>query len=64
MSTRTHNSHSLFGYRWPVLPRDYLHRRRMVRRISNVVMVVILSILVAGVIIYTSNPGGFQPAGK
>jgi hypothetical protein len=64
MSTRAHNSRSLFGYRWPAIPRDYLLRRRMFRTISNVVMVVILSILLAGVIVYTSNPGSFIPGAK
>jgi predicted PurR-regulated permease PerM len=64
MRTRIHNPRSFFGYRWPAMPRDYLLRRRMFRRISNVLMVVILSILLAGVIVYTSNPGSFIPVAK
>jgi hypothetical protein len=59
MSTRANHSRSLFGYRWPAIPRDYLERRRYFRKISNIVMIVLLSIIVAGFIIYTSNPGGF-----
>jgi hypothetical protein len=62
MGTRAHNSRSFFGYRWPAIPRDYLLRRRMFRTISSVVMVVVLSILLAGMIVYTSNPGSFIPA--
>jgi hypothetical protein len=57
-------SRSLFGHRWLAIPRDYLERRRYFRKISNVLMIVLLSIIVAGFIIYTSNSGGFSsPAG-
>jgi hypothetical protein len=49
------------GYRWAAVPRDYLARRRYFRKISNVLMIVLLSLLVAGFIIYNSNPGGFSP---
>jgi hypothetical protein len=59
MSTRTHSTRSFLGYRWPAVPRDYLARRRWSRKISTIVMIVVLSILVAGVIIYSSNPGSF-----
>jgi hypothetical protein len=58
MGTRTHSSRSFFSQLKPAIPRDYLARRRMFRNISNVLMIVLLSALVAGVIIYTSNPGG------
>lgn len=64
MSTRIHASRSFFGYRWPAMPRDYLLRRRMFRRISSIVLVAILSVLVAGLIIYTSNPGSFISGAK
>ena len=57
-------SRSLFGHRWLAIPRDYLERRRYFRKISNILMIVLLSIIVAGFIIYTSNAGGFSsPAG-
>ncbi len=64
MSTRANHSRWLFGNRWPNIPRDYLARRRYFRKISSVLMIVFLSLIVAGFIIYTSNPGGFTPAGR
>ena len=64
MSTRANQSRYLFGHRWLPIPRDYLARRRYFRKISNIVMILLLSVIVAGFIIYTSNPGGFSPAGK
>jgi hypothetical protein len=60
MSTRAHNTRSFLGYRWPAVPRDYLARRRWSRKISTIVMIVVLSVLLAGVIIYSSNPGSFS----
>jgi len=64
MSTKAHNSRFFLGYRWPAVPRDYLMRRRMFRKISGIVMVLLLSLLVAGVIIYSSNPSGFIVPGR
>ena len=64
MSTRVNHSRYLFGYRWPNVPRDYLARRRYFRKLSNIVMILLLSALVAGFILYTSNPAGFTPAGR
>jgi hypothetical protein len=61
---RAHNTRTFLGYRWPVVPRDYLHRRRMFRKISGIVMVVLLSLLAAAVIVYNSNPGGFSFPGR
>jgi hypothetical protein len=43
----------------PAIPRDYLARRRMFQNISNVIMIVLLSLIIAGVIIYTSDPNSF-----
>jgi hypothetical protein len=63
MGTRSSHSRTVFGYRWPNIPRDYLSRRRYFRKISNVVMILLLSLILAGFIIYTSNPGGFSLAG-
>ena len=66
MGIRANHSrfHSLFGHRWLAIPHDYLERRRYFRKISNVLMIVLLSIIVAGFIIYTSSSGGFSfPAG-
>ena len=63
MSTKVHHSRFFLGYRLPAVPRDYLMRRRMFRKISAIVMVIVLSLLVAGVIIYSSNPSGFTAPG-
>ena len=62
MSTKVHSSRSFFGHFLPAIPRDYIARRRMFRNIASVVMIVVLSLLVAGVIIYTSNPTSFGSA--
>jgi membrane protein insertase Oxa1/YidC/SpoIIIJ len=40
--------------------RDYLARRKMFRKIFTVVMVALFSLLAAGIIVYTSNPAGFE----
>ena len=58
MGTRSSHSRTLFG-----IPRDYLSRRRYFRKIANLVMILLLSLILAGFIIYTSNPGGFSSAG-
>ena len=44
---------------FPSLPRDYVRRRRAVRRISNVVLVILLSAALAYAIVHVSGPGGF-----
>jgi len=46
------------------MPRDYMLRRRRLRAISNVVVITFLSLLLAGAILYTSNPGAFSPHGR
>ena len=38
------------------VPRDYLARRKMVRKISGIVMIALCSVLVAGLILYYSDP--------
>lgn len=46
-------------FRFPFLhsvPRDYLARRKMFRKISGMVMLVLFSVLVAGLILYYSDP--------
>ena len=53
-----HPSHSSGIF--PTLPRDYIRRRRVVRRISNVVLVVLLSVAVAYVILHFSGPAAFS----
>jgi len=45
---------------FPALPRDYIRRRRVMRRISNVVIVVLLSAAVASVIVHFSGPTAFS----
>jgi hypothetical protein len=44
----------------PTIPRDYLARRKLFRKISNVVMIVLFSLIIAGVIVYTSDPTSFS----
>jgi hypothetical protein len=56
---RDHNSRLSFLF-LPNIPRDYLERRRFFRNISNVVMIVVLSLFIAGVIVYTSDPTSFS----
>ena len=57
MTTKANNSRSFLGYRLNPVPHDYLARRRRVRQISSIIMTLILSIVVAAIIIYSSNPG-------
>jgi len=62
-SSRSRKHMSRPSHSWgifPALPRDYIHRRRVVRRISNVVMVVLLSAAVAYVIVHFSGPAAFS----
>jgi hypothetical protein len=53
---RSHHSRGIL----PSLPRDYIRRRRAVRRISNVVIVVLLSVAVAYAIVHISGPAPFS----
>jgi len=50
---RSRGHHSRF---FPSRRHDYLERRRLFRHISNVLMIVVLSLVVAGFIVYTSDP--------
>jgi hypothetical protein len=59
MRGRAHHSRSSFHF-LPTIPRDYLARRRMFRTISNVLMIVLFSLVIAGVIVYTSDPTSFS----
>ena len=52
-----HSSHSRGIF--PALPRDYIRRRRVLRRISSVIVVVLLSTAVAYAIVHFSGPGPF-----
>lgn len=54
----SHPSHSRGIF--PSMPRDYLRRRRIVRRISNIVLVVLLSGALAYAIVHVSGPGAFS----
>jgi len=60
---RQHRNHMLRTSRswgiFPALPRDYIRRRRAVRRISNVIIVILLSVAVAYAIVHVSGPGAF-----
>ena len=63
MSTRSHQSRSFLSYLLPPIARhDYLARRRWFRKLSTTLMIVVLSILVAAFIVYTSNPSSFGSA--
>jgi len=53
---RSSHSRGIF----PSLPHDYIRRRRAVRRISNVVIVVLLSVAVAYAIVHISGPAPFS----
>lgn len=44
----------------PKIPRDYLARRKLFRTISNVLMIVLFSLIVAGIIVYSSDPLSFS----
>jgi len=63
---RPHNSngrdhHSRLSFlSLPSIPRGYLERRRFFRKISSVLMIVIFSLLVAGFIVYSSDPASFS----
>lgn len=53
------HSHSSFHI-LPAIPHDYLARRKLFRNISNVLMIVLFSLIIAGIIIYTSDPDSFS----
>jgi len=38
------------------IPRDYLDRRRLFRKVSGVAMIVMFSLLVAGLLVYALDP--------
>jgi len=58
-NNKTHHSHSSFHF-LPTIPRDYLARRKLFRNISNVLMIVLFSLIIAGFIVYTSDPTSFS----
>jgi len=58
MAVRSHNAFRFSLSRG--IPRDYLMRRKLFRNVLNVILLVLLSILAAGIIVYTSNPSSFQ----
>jgi hypothetical protein len=62
MSAKPHSSRSIFNQLLPAIPRDYLARRRWFRKLSTTLMIVVLSLLVAAIIVYTSNPSSFGSA--
>ena len=64
MSTRSHHSRSFFSQLFPPIPRDYLARRRWFRTLSTTLMIVVLSVLLAAFIVYTSNPSSFGSAAR
>lgn len=54
MSSKAHHD-----FRFPFVrgvPRDYLARRKMFRKVSGIVMLVLFSVLVAGIILLYSDP--------
>ena len=62
-STRSRKHMPRLSHSWgifPALPRDYIRRRRVMRRISNVVIVVLLSTAIAYVIVHFSGPAAFS----
>ena len=69
-NSRVHRSHKLMAHSshsrgiFPSLPRDYMRRRRAIRRISNIVLVVLLSAAIAYVIVHISGPGAFPAPGR
>lgn len=63
MSSKVHHQRSLLSSFLPHMRHDYIMRHRRIRAISNIVLITILSLLLAGMILYTSNPGGFSPLG-
>ena len=56
---KIHHSHSLFHI-LPAIPHDYLARRKLFRNISDVLMIVLFSLIIAGIIVYTSDPTSFS----
>jgi len=53
------HSHSSLRF-LPAMPRDYLARRKLFRTISNVLMIVLFSLIIAAIIVYTSDPTSFS----
>ena len=59
LRSKSQHSHSSFHF-LPAIPRDYLARRKLFRNVSNVLMIVLFSLIIAGVIVYTSDPTSFS----
>ena len=55
MGTRVSHQRTFLGFRWAVVPRDFLARRRWFRTITDILMIALLSIFLAGIILYTSG---------
>jgi len=64
MRSRANSTLSHFVNQFRGLPRDYIARRRMSRRITNIVMITVLSFFLSQIIVYASNPGAFSAAAK
>jgi len=62
MRSKGHSPLSHFVNQFRSLPRDYIARRRRSRRITNIIMITVLSFLVAALIVYASNPKAFSAA--
>lgn len=55
MGYRISHQRTFLGFRWAAIPRDFLARRRWFRTVTDIVMIVLLSIFLAGIILYTSG---------
>ena len=62
MRTKAQRSRFSFARHFDV-PHDYIARHRRSRKITSIILVAILSLAVAALIVYTSNPGGFAASG-
>jgi hypothetical protein len=56
MNSKVHHPRPFFRKMFSPIARDYLARRRRSRNITNIVLIALLSLLVAGIIMYTSSP--------
>lgn len=56
MASKAHHSRPFLRIIFPPIPRDYLSRRRRFRNITNVLLIALFSLLLAGAILYTSSP--------
>ncbi|HEY1423058.1 MAG TPA: hypothetical protein VGF20_06375 [Candidatus Acidoferrum sp.] len=55
MGTRVSHPRTFLGFRWAAVPRDFLARRRWFRRFTDILLIVLLSVFLAGIILYTSG---------